>query len=176
MPARTDRTDDASILADLLVARRAQAYYARQLRGLADEQLDEPSDVNGWSRRRLVAHVALDARALTRSTEWVETRVYEPMWSSPTERDEVEAFTATLPSQALRNLAQHTAIHLDVEWRDLRPAAWDERVPSLDVQAIELRATVPARSRTLWWAAVGLGNGGRIEDAPDVIRRALRGA
>src|SRR4051794_38436107 len=132
MPARTDRTDDAAILSDLLVVRRAQAYYARQLRGLTDEQLDGPSTIERWSRRRLVAHVALGARALTRRTTWATTGVLDPLWCSSQEQEATEDFTATLPAQALRNLAEHAAIHLDVEWRDLPPAAWDLPFADLD--------------------------------------------
>jgi len=173
VPARADRTGDAEILADLLAARRAQAYYARQLRGLTDAQLDEPSTIPGWSRRRLVAHVALGARALTRWTEWAATGVNDPLWASDSERDELESYTATLPPQALRNLAQHTAVHLDVEWRDLAPDAWGKRYRELDGSSATIGASVPDRARVLWWAAVSLGNGGRSEDAPEVIRRSL---
>lgn len=120
-----------------------------------------------------MAHVALDARATTRRTEFAASGVYEPIWSSLRERDEIEAYTATLPPQALRNLAQHTSIHLDVEWRDLPPTAWSECLPDLDGRPTPLRASVPGRSRLLWWAAVGLGSGGDIGDAPQEIRLAL---
>ncbi len=98
------------------------------------------------------------------------------MWTSAAERDEIEEYTATLPPQALRNLALHTAIHLDVEWRDLAPWAWEEVFTGLDGRPIAFRATVPARAGLLWKAALGLGNGGRLADAPDAIRRAIRPA
>ncbi|AEE47113.1 maleylpyruvate isomerase N-terminal domain-containing protein [Cellulomonas fimi] len=175
MPARTDRTDDPTIRADLLLARRAQAYYARQLRGVPDAALDEASAVPGWTRRRLVAHVALDARSMTRRTEWAVAGHYEPLWSSSAERDEVESFTATLPPQALRNLAQHAAIHLDVEWRDLPADAWEIAFNDLDGARTSFRASVPARAQLLWRAALALGHGGRIDDVPAQYRAVAAG-
>jgi maleylpyruvate isomerase len=169
VPARTDRTTNRAILDDLLKARRAQAYFARQLRTLPDAQLSGASSVPGWSRARLVAHVALHARALTRLTEWATTGWYAPLWSSYAAREELEAFTATLPSQALRNLVDHCAIHLDVEWRDLPPDAWELDLDGLVVGVESLAETVPQRARLLWRAAIGLDNGGRMSDAPQDV-------
>ncbi|GIG21193.1 hypothetical protein Cch01nite_19170 [Cellulomonas chitinilytica] len=173
MAARTDRTTDATIKSHLLLARRAQAYFARQLRTLPDDELRTASAVDGWSRGRLVAHVALHARSLTRLTEWAATGIYVPLWTTSVERDELEAYTATLPAQALRNLADHSAIHLDVEWRDLPPAAWELRLREGDGSVRTASESVPERARLLWRAALGLANGGRRSDVPDALREAV---
>lgn len=42
MPARTDRTTDPALRAGLLLARRGQAYFSRQLNELANDELDAP--------------------------------------------------------------------------------------------------------------------------------------
>ena len=52
MPARTDRTTDPALLAALLLARRGQAYFSRKLNELGNDELDVPSLVPGWTRRR----------------------------------------------------------------------------------------------------------------------------
>ncbi|MDQ2624405.1 MAG: maleylpyruvate isomerase family mycothiol-dependent enzyme, partial [Actinomycetota bacterium] len=119
MGARTDRTSDPRILEALLHARRGQAYFSRKLAELRNDELDGPSLLAGWSRRHVVAHVGLNARALTRLTEWAATGVETPMYDSPGARDADIEFSATLPDRALRHLAAHAAVHLDVEWRDL---------------------------------------------------------
>jgi len=52
--------------ADLLLARRGTAYFARQLNGLTDAELTGPSAIAGWARSRVVVGVAFQARWLAR--------------------------------------------------------------------------------------------------------------
>ena len=118
MAARTDLVTDPAVIEGLLLARRGQAYYSRALSRLSDADFDGPSLLAGWDRRHLIAHVGLNARALTRLVEWAATGVETPMYASATQRAEEIDFSATLPVQALRNLSDHAAIHLTVEWRD----------------------------------------------------------
>ena len=49
MPARTDNVTDPVLAAQLLIARRGQAYFSRKLHALADEEFDQPSLLNGWT-------------------------------------------------------------------------------------------------------------------------------
>jgi maleylpyruvate isomerase len=166
MPARTDKVTDPALAARLLVARRGQAFYARKLNELSDEALDEPSQLAGWSRRHLVAHVGLNARALTRLTQWAATGIETPMYDSPTQRNEEIEFAATLPAQALRNLSDHAAIHLNVEWRDLSEAAWSNQVRTAQGRIVPVSETVWMRIREVWVHAVDLGNGASFDDLP----------
>ncbi|HYJ48344.1 MAG TPA: maleylpyruvate isomerase N-terminal domain-containing protein, partial [Microbacterium sp.] len=128
MPGRTDLVTDERIAASLLLMRRGQAYWARKLNELRDDEFDAPSLLPGWSRRHLVAHVGFNARAVARLVEWARTGVETPMYDSDTQREEEIDFGATLPVEALRNLAAHAAVHLNVEWRDLPADAWSAEV------------------------------------------------
>src|SRR5690606_37927969 len=53
----------------------------------------------------------------------------------------------SLPPRALRHLAHHAAIHLDVEWRDLDAAAWDASVVTAQGRTVPARETVWMRTR-----------------------------
>jgi maleylpyruvate isomerase len=173
MPARTDRTTDPQLLAGLLLARRGQAYFSRKLNELRNDRLDAPSLVPGWSRRHVVAHVGLNARALTRLTEWAATGVETPMYSSPEQRDQEIEFAATLPARALRNLCAHAAVHLDVEWRDLPEDAWHAQVRTALGRVVPASETVWMRTREVWVHAVDLDNGGSFADFPPELLDAL---
>ena len=173
MVARTDRVSDPAISAALLLARRGQAYYSRKLNELSDADFDGPSLLQGWDRRHLIAHVGLNARALTRLVEWARTGVETPMYSSPAQRAEEIEFSATLPTQALRNLSDHAAIHLTVEWRDLAAEAWSNEVRTAQGRVVPVSETVWMRTREVWIHAVDLGNGGRFDDFPPELLDAL---
>lgn len=173
MPARTDQATDPQLLAGLLLARRGQAYFSRKLNELRNDRLDAPSLVAGWTRRHVVAHVGLNARALTRLTEWAATGVETPMYASPTERDQEIEFAATLPARALRNLCAHAAVHLDVEWRDLPEEAWHTPVRTALGRVVPASETVWMRTREVWVHAVDLDNGGSFDDFPPELLDAL---
>ncbi|MGD8166385.1 maleylpyruvate isomerase family mycothiol-dependent enzyme [Herbiconiux sp. P16] len=173
MAARTDQVTDPGIGAALLLARRGQAYYSRKLNELSDADFDGPSLLTGWDRRHLIAHVGLNARALTRLVEWARTGIETPMYASPAQRNEEIEFSATLPTQALRNLSDHAAIHLTVEWRDLPAEAWSNQVRTGQGRVVPVSETVWMRTREVWIHAVDLGNGGRFDDFPPELLDAL---
>lgn len=173
MAARTDQVTDPAIAAALLLARRGQAYYSRKLNELSDADFDGPSLLGDWDRRHLVAHVGLNARAITRLVEWARTGIETPMYASWKERDAEIEFSATLPTQALRNLSDHAAIHLTVEWRDLPADAWSNEVRTAQGRIVPVSETVWMRTREVWIHAVDLGNGARFEDFPAELLDAL---
>lgn len=174
MAARTDRTTDPGLRAALLLARRGQAYFSRKLNELRNDELDAPSLVPGWTRRHVVAHVGLNARALTRLTEWAATGVETPMYASREERDEEIELGATLPARALRNLSAHAAVHLNVEWRDLDEDAWRAEVRTAQGRIVPASETVWMRTREVWVHAVDLDNGGDFRHfPPELVDRLL---
>jgi maleylpyruvate isomerase len=172
--ARTDLVTDPAVIEGLLLARRGQAYYSRALSRLSDADFDGPSLLAGWDRRHLIAHVGLNARALTRLVEWAATGVETPMYASATQRAEEIHFSATLPVQALRNLSDHAAIHLTVEWRDLPDGAWSREVRTAQGRTVPVSETVWMRTREVWIHAVDLDAGARFEDfPPELLDRIL---
>lgn len=169
MVARTDKTTDPALLAQLLLTRRGQAYFSRKLNELSDADFDGDSLLSGWDRRHVIAHVGLNARALTRLTEWAATGVETPMYDSPEQRGAEIDVAATLPTQALRNLSDHAAIHLNVEWRDLEPEQWTAEVRTAQGRIVPASETVWMRCREVWIHAIDLANGGRFADIPDAV-------
>lgn len=164
---RGARYDDPTAPAATLAwARRGTAYFARKLNELTDADLDGPSLVPGWSRRHVVAHVGLNARALCRLTEWARTGIETPMYPSLDARGREIELGATLPARALRNLSEHAAVHLNVEWRDLDAAAWEYEVRTVQGRLVPAHATPWMRTREVWVHAIDLDNGGSFFDMP----------
>jgi len=166
MPGRTDNVDDPELARRLLVMRRGQAFWARKLNELRDDEFDAPSLLPGWTRRHLIAHVGFNARAVARLVEWARTGVENPMYSSPDQRAEEIEFGATLPTEALRNLAAHAAVHLNVEWRDLPADAWAHEIRTAQGRLVPVSETVWMRTREVWIHAVDLDNGAHVDDFP----------
>lgn len=157
---------DSAPHANLDLARRGTAYFARRLMQLDDDDLDAPSLLPGWTRRHLVAHVGYNARAVARLVEWARTGVETPMYASDTQRADEIALGATLPTRALRHLVDHAAVHLDVEWRDLSDAQWDAEVVTAQGRTVPARETAWMRAKEVWVHAVDLDDGGSFLDFP----------
>ena len=174
MVARHDQTTDPVLLQSLLQARRGTAFFARKLNELSDVELDGGSLLPGWSRRHVVAHVGYNARAIARLIEWAATGVETPMYSSPEARNHEIEFGATLSPIALRHLFDHSAVHLNVEWRDLPADAWHHKVKTAQGRIVPAEETVWMRTREVWMHAVDLDNGANFSDVPaPVLERLL---
>jgi len=175
MAARTDLTTDAGLQEELLQARRGTAFFARKLNELTDAELDGGSLLPGWTRRHIVAHVGYNARAIARLVEWAGTGVETPMYPSVAVRDHEIEFGATLSPIALRNLFDHSAVHLSVEWRDLPERDWANEVKTIQGRTVPATETVWMRTREVWIHAVDLANGATFADIPEpVLERLLR--
>lgn len=163
---------DAAPAADLLLARRGTAYFARRLNELSDAELDNPSLVPGWSRRHVIANVGYQARHLARLVEAARGDESDEHLAEPENQIEDIAFGATLPAHALRYLFKHSAVHLSVEWRDLDGAQWETSVRTLDGRLVPIKTTPYLRAREIWWRAIDLNNGGSERDLPKDLRKA----
>lgn len=166
MPAPDDKTHDPVLREQLLLARRGQAFFTSKMNELSDAEFDQPSALPGWTRRHVVAHVGLNARALTNLVRWAATGVETPMYSSPTQRNDDIESSATLPVQELRALSDDAASHLDEEWRDLEPAAWAHPVRTAQGRMVPASETIWMRTREVFIHAVDLDNGARFSDFP----------
>lgn len=151
---------------ELLLARRGTAFFARAVQELSDEDLDAPSLLPGWSRRFLIAHVGYNARGLARLTTWARTGARTPMYDSDTQRWDEMVTGSSLPARALRHLFEHSAVHLDVEWRDLEDAQWDVSVVTAQGRTVPARETAWMRAKEVWVHAVDLGAGQSFADFP----------
>jgi maleylpyruvate isomerase len=175
MAARLDLTQDPDLLDALLVARRGTAFFGRKLNELPDASLGGASLLEGWTRAHVIAHVGYNARALARLVEWANTGIETPMYSSPEARNEEILFGATLNPIALRNLYEHSAIHLNVEWRDTPEAAWSHQVKTAQGRTVPASETVWMRTREVWLHAVDLDNGAGFNEIPAQVLTRLLG-
>ncbi len=169
MAARSDKVTDPAIQADLLLARRGQAYFSRKLNELDDGEFDEESGIEGWSRGHVIAHVGYHARGLARMVESAATGADIAMFDSTAQfLDEVE-YGATLVPFALRNLSDHAAVHLTVEWRDLDDDRWGAAAAVRPGRVVPIASTPIMRAFETWIRAVDLRNGGTFAEFPDVL-------
>lgn len=166
MAARHDLATEPGVLQDLLDARRATAFCARKLNELADEDLDAPALVPGWTRKHVIAHLGYNARAICRLVNWANTGVETPMYTSAERRVwEIER-GATLAPHALRHLFEHSAVSLNVEWRDTPDKAWAAIVRTGQGREVPLSESPWMRIRELWIHALDFDNGARWSDVP----------
>ncbi len=174
MVARSDKASDPALVSALLLARRGQAYFSRKLNELPDADFSGASLLPGWSRAHVISHVGHNARAIARLVAGAANRIVVPMYPSPEARQDEIDFGASLPTEALRNLSDHAAVHLSVEWRDLADQAWAFEVITGQGRLVPVSETVWMRTREVWLHAVDLANGGSVHDFPaDLIDRLL---
>lgn len=169
MGARYDAPEAPA--AELALARSGTAYFARKLNELSDAALYQPSAIAGQSRAHVICAVSYRARALARQLEAATSGqaippMVDPAWAELEDLD----LGATLPPRALRHLFDHSAIHLDVVWRDLPGPAWDLEASDVAGRMRPLRATAIERAHALWHGALHLGNGARMRDLPPELR------
>lgn len=135
--------DPAAPHDDLLAARRATADFARVLNALSDDALSP-------ARRRIIARVGYEARALAYALEAIDHLAPDPF-----DLDAAIMRGETLPARALRALFQHSSIHLNVAWRDLSGNNWAASI-TLRRQRVRVDATPKQRARALNAASANL--------------------
>jgi maleylpyruvate isomerase len=161
--------------ADLLLARRGTAYFARQLNALSDIELDGPSALAKQTRRHVVVSVAFQARWLARLVAAARLDLDVETIVEPVEPElllEHIELEASLPAHALRSLFRHSEVHLNVEWRDLPDEGWTRTVRSLDGRPVRIDATPMIRARKIWRSAMDLDGPWRHGDIPVEIKEA----
>ncbi|WBL19569.1 maleylpyruvate isomerase family mycothiol-dependent enzyme [Citricoccus sp. NR2] len=174
MVARYDLATDPVLKQQLLTVRRGTSFWHRKVQEIHDDHLDEPTRLQGWTRRHLIAHVGYNARAIQRLVSWANTGVKTPMYASPEDRAREIKLGATMPARALRHLDHHAAVSLNVEWRDTPPEAWAAVVRTAQGREVPLSETVWMRTREVWLHAIDLVNGARFSDIPaEVLQRLL---
>ena len=161
------RYDAPEAPADALgLARRGTAYFARVLNWVEDDALYAPSGVPGWTRAHVVVDVAYHARALCRQLDAAAPGEVAAMYESDAARLEEIELGGVLPPRALRHLADHAAIHLDVTWRDLPGRLWVADAPDSTRRMRPLSATPAEHAALLWFGALDLAHGARPRDLP----------
>jgi maleylpyruvate isomerase len=165
---RSARYDSSEAPAQALAqARLATAYFARKLNELNDAALYRASLHTGWTRAHVVCDVAYQARALSRQIEAASAGAAIPALYDSADALVAELeLGATLPPHAIRHLFDHSAIHLNVVWRDLSSLGWEQLAADKNAKMRSLRQTPHERAAWLWQSVIKLGNGARTHDIP----------
>ncbi len=139
MPARHDAKGAPH--EDLLQMRRGTAFFARTLGDLSDAEIADVPE-----RRMIVAEVSLWARVMALKAKSLR----EPLNDDEAGFVADVPYAATLPIPALRHLFTHSALHLNVELRDLEDHHW-----------AEIRDVPRQRAEAIWAAGSSLKSGCR---------------
>lgn len=152
---------------------------------LADDDLDRPTALPGWTGRHLVAHVHYNAEALRRLTRWAATGEENRMYASPAQRAREIEHGAVLPAAELRDLVQRSAEDLASDLDQLPPEAWQAAVVTAQGRTVPATEIPWMRAREVCVHAVDLGGGATFGDLPsdfitalliDVVRKRAGGA
>jgi maleylpyruvate isomerase len=144
----------------------ATTLFLEAVDRLSDDDLDRPTDLPGWSRRHVIAHVHFNAEALRRLTRWAATGVESRMYPSRESRNAEIAEGATRPAAELRELVAGSAARLAEELDALSPDAWEATVLTAQGRTVPATEIPWMRAREVGIHAVDLGAGVGFSDLP----------
>lgn len=151
------------------------ALLLKAIDGLSDAELHEPCGLPGWSRRHLLAHVALNAEALGRLVSWARTGVESRMYSSPEQRTaDIETGSGT-PVPELRAWVRGSAAALDADLAALSEDAWSASVATAQGRTVPASVIPWLRARETNIHAVDLATSLGFTDLSDGFCTALVG-
>jgi maleylpyruvate isomerase len=140
---------------------------------LSDEDLADPTELDGWTGRHLVAHVAANAEALLNLVHWARTGEETLMYSSPQQRNaDIEAAAAE-PAVALRQWVRSSAQRLTDELGGLADEHWIRQVRTAQGRIVPASEVPWMRTREVMVHAVDLGAGVTFADLPKAFLAAL---
>jgi len=144
---------------------------------------DLPSLLPGWSRRDVVAHVALNAAALCNLLTWARTGVPKPMYPNDAARDRAIAEQSRLTWCELSKTFMQSAARFAHEVEEMPPDAWSRTVRTRTGRTVPADQILWLRAREVWIHAVDLASTTTIDSLPkdfamvlvEEVTTALRG-
>lgn len=149
------------------------AYFAEDLDFLDDERFGEPSALAGWTRRHVIAHVGLNARALGRLVHWAATGERTPMYADDKARAREIEQAVEQPASELRTLVRTEQSRLRDALHRLDAAGWDATVVTGHGRQVPAWEIPWLRTREVWVHAVDLCDGADFPDFPADLLDAL---
>ena len=153
--------------------RQGEQQLARTLTALADQDLDTPSLLPGWTRRTVVAHLARNADAVGNLLTWARTGEPTPMYDSAQEREEGIARTSRLPSSELLQDCRAAAERFVTAVDRLPLEAWQAEVVTAQGRTVPAAEVPWMRCREVWIHSIDLRAGTGFEDLPEDLLTAL---
>ncbi|MFC5994933.1 maleylpyruvate isomerase family mycothiol-dependent enzyme [Pseudonocardia hispaniensis] len=143
---------------------------AAHLRGLmerlGEEAFAAPCALPGWSRARLLTHIARNADAMINLLTWARTGTVTPAYASREQRAaDIEAGAHRSPAE-IREDVEETSDKLARAVKAMPASAWSATVRDAAGQEI-LASEIPwLRAREMWIHAVDLDVGASFADLP----------
>ena len=140
---------------------------------LDDGEFEADTDLPGWTRGHIVAHVHYNAEALRRLINWASTGVEARMYEGPEQRAIEIEHGVNLPVQQLRSLVHESAESLTADMGSLTETEWGNSVVTAQGRTVPATEIPWMRVRELFVHAVDLGKGIGFGDFPDEVNAAL---
>jgi maleylpyruvate isomerase len=142
--------------------------------GLDEAAYAGPSQLDGWTRRHLVAHLAANAEAIGRLVSWASTGEEQPMYPSPQQRSaDIEA-GAKLSGKQLTAWFERSALELATAMAAMPGESWQAMVVTAQGRTVPATETPWMRSREVMVHAIDLAVGPSFADLPGDFLAALR--
>lgn len=149
------------------------ALVERALAQVSDAGLAEPTELAGWTRAHLVAHLAANAEALLNLVHWARTGVPTPMYSSPEQRHRDIEAGSRRPAGELRAWLTDSAARLDAGFAGLTDEQWAAPVVTAQGRTVPASETPWMRTREVAVHAVDLAAGVSFANLPTTLLAAL---
>jgi maleylpyruvate isomerase len=134
---------------------------------------ERPSLLTGWTRKRVLSHLAGNAVALSNLLTWARTGVETPMYADAQAREDGIEQWCGVDAVALLLRVNDTRKQLDQAVTDLPEAAWDTKVQTNSGRIVEASFVPWMRAREVYIHAVDLDCGVTFADIPVDVRTAL---
>jgi maleylpyruvate isomerase len=153
---------------------RADRALVRTVDALSDSQYAEPSQLPGWTRAHVVAHLTLNAEGLAGVLRGAHTGRPQPMYASPEARDaDIEDLASAGPAE-LRDRFLAATSRFAEALHAMHEADWEgrfERTPG--AQEFSVRNVPLMRLREVEIHHADLDAGYTAEDWPEEFRAIL---
>lgn len=143
------------------------------LAGLTDAELEQPSALEGWSRKHLLAHIAANADALCNLVTWAGTGVETPMYASTTQRNDDIAAGALRPAVELGAWFTASAARLEAGMDGLTDEQWQSIVVTAQGRSVPASEIPWLRTREVLIHATDFGTGLTFDALPEDFLPAL---
>jgi maleylpyruvate isomerase len=149
------------------------ALVSRSLASLDDAAFIAPTDLPGWTRAHVVAHLSANAEAVGRLVRWAATGEPTPMYSSMDQRNaDIEAGSRRSCAELAAWFAA-SAEALDSAMAGLTEEQWRSEVVTAQGRTVPASETPWMRAREVMVHAVDLSNVITFDDLPADFLAAL---
>jgi maleylpyruvate isomerase len=133
---------------------------------LDDASFASPSTLPNWTIAHIVAHLHLNAEAISRLVTWARTGVETQMYSSPDQRSTDIESASSLPPTELRRLVRVSTAEMTVSFDALTPAMWEHKVITAQGRTVPATELIWMRFREVAVHSIDLGTGISFTDLP----------